>query len=73
MILRINCQACGIDGRATTHYAQGLALDLVGAWRARNAPYAIGPGGTKLPGASMVILCSDVCEERYRREIGLVD
>jgi hypothetical protein len=46
---------------------QGIRLSLEPPWRSRSAKILGGVSG------ALVTLCSDICEERYGREIGFFD
>lgn len=49
--------------------ASGFSLQLEGTWRVRNA--AVNDAG--LPGPCAVFLCSEICEQRYGREVGFLE
>ena len=68
------CGACGGKIIFTwTFTAGGLKIAVDPPFRIRNASCAVAEDGRKLPGAAVVLLCSDICEERYRDEVGFAN
>lgn len=62
MPLTVQCGACGKPG--AMRMVGCLEFRMEAPWRSRNADIGSGKG-------AFVALCSDVCESRYDREIGL--
>jgi hypothetical protein len=65
------CCACGTKPNGAVTLAPsklGVGVKADPPWRIRNA--AINDLG--LPGPVAVLICSDVCEERYRNAVGFV-
>lgn len=48
---------------------QGFGIRLTPPWRMRNAA----TNELGLPGVAAVLLCSDMCEQRYQNEIGFAE
>jgi hypothetical protein len=73
MSLLSACGACGVTPKfrdIAIGVSDGqLEIKCTPPWRVRNA----GMNDLGVPGANVVLLCSDVCEERYGRDVGFLE